>query len=685
MIDSDPRAESEKEDTRPHRGPRDILLSACWFGLVVGLLELALLFALKPLRDPVPGFFRLNRHAVWMIPTADLLFFLGVGLPLALMARYRPVLASRLASALFAFLGFFVLLLSYPRLYVWACLILGWSLSYRGARRIEGNAERYRRLVRRSLLAIALGALMLAGASIRHDFLGWRRSAEGLPQSPSNAPNVLLIVLDTVRADRLSVYGYQRRTTPNLEQLAQRGIRFTQARSTAPWTLPSHASMLTGRWPHELSAGLDGPLDATFPTLAEYLASRGYATGGFVANLTYTGAETGLARGFLHYDDHDISPTGVLLCSVLGSRILWPALAIGEQVGHPDELPNRKDAAGVGRSCLDWLEHKPEGRPFFAFLNYFDAHNPYLPPSNFLRRLGTPPRTLADRMILLNWFIRDKKSLSPRQIRLVNDAYDDCLAYLDEELGHLFHELDRRGHLRNTLLIVTADHGEHFGEHGLFGHASSLYDQEIRVPLIVIPPGGSDGGQTVDRSVTLRDLPATIVDLAGLKTGAPFPGRSLARYWRPESVPNADATDPVLSEVDEPVKSSPNQGRSPVFRGAMKSLVTDREVYILNGDGVEELYDVQSDPGETQNLVGTTDALPLLRRFRGDLQRLVGDQSPRYRDAVRRFSSPAGDSRKSFNISTDLGHHANPDGHTSTGPEPAPRSMQAPPGRRPSS
>ena len=121
---------------------------------------------------------------------------------------------------------------------------------------------------------------------------------------PANSPNVLLIVLDTVRADHLSLYGYERPTTPNLERLAKRGIRFDNARATAPWTLPSHASMFTGHWPHELGAKWMTPLRGNLPTLAEYLGAHGYATAGFVANVVYCSQETGLARGFTHYEDY---------------------------------------------------------------------------------------------------------------------------------------------------------------------------------------------------------------------------------------------------------------------------------------------------------------------------------------------------------------------------------------------
>jgi arylsulfatase A-like enzyme len=603
-----------------------VLGCAAWYGLVVGWAELGLVLGQKWLRDPSPLFFRMNRHVVWMVPAADLVLFVGLGLASAALALSRPRPAARLTDRLFCFVGSLALLLTHRPFHGGACAVLALGVGYRLSRRIAGNERRFRSLMWHTLPALGVGSAALAGASFLAGVLGPETRPAALPPASRGAPNILLIVLDTVRADRLSAYGYHRPTTPNLERLSGRGIRFAQARSTAPWTLPSHASLMTGRWPHELSADFSGPLDARFPTLAEYLSARGYATGGFVANRTYAGAETGLARGFAHYEDHDLSPLGVLRCSSLGGRILWPLIAGEGCVGHPDEIPDRKDAAEVRDELLGWLAHRPRDRPYFAFLNFYDAHNPYIPPAHFRRHFGERPQSRSDRVLLLEWFIQKKESLPQRQLRMASDAYDDCLAYLDDQLGRLFDELGRRGLLEDTLVIVTADHGEHFGEHALYGHASSLYDQEVRVPLVIVPPRGGPTGRVVESAVSLRDIPATVVDLAGLADGAPFPGRSLARWWVPQGEP-ADAADrAVLVEVDEPAQASPNQGRSPIFRGAMKAVVADAKAYIRNGDGAEELYDLASDPDESHDLAGLPGSRPLLERFRDELRRLLAGE-----------------------------------------------------------
>jgi arylsulfatase A-like enzyme len=618
-------------------GSLALVVAAAWFGLVTGLLELGLTLALKPFYDDALGFFRGNRHILWIVPLVNLAIFGACGLALGLLGRRRPRLALRLASFVFVFLAGLTLLLTIRGLYVAACLILAGGLAYRVAPALRARAATLRTLVGLSLPGLVVAVVALAAMSIGREAWVERRSLAGLAAADPGTPNVLLIVLDTVRADHLSAWGYHRATTPNLERWARRGVCFEQARSTAPWTLPSHASLFTGRWPHELSAGLRGALDGRYPTLAERLRQEGYVTAGFVANTTYCCAETGLNRGFAHYEDHVLSPLEVLRGSALGRRVvdkvvtsarkLAEAGGLGAWIG-PGNGKEFKDAATLNRDFLAWLSHQ-EGRrrPFFAFLNYFDAHHPYVLPEGFDHHFGVRPESHADHLVLHRWWTLDKRSLPPRHVDLARDAYDDCLAYLDEQLGRLFADLERRGVLANTLVIVTADHGEHLGEHELYGHASSLYGPEVHVPLLVVGPAGVPAGASVREPVSLRDVPATVADLLGLEANPPFPGTSLARLWDAET--ERPAPGPVLSEVDEPVKGPANDGRSPVFRGAMKALTADDAVYIRNADGGEELFDLASDPAETKNLAGSTAAGPLLERFRAELERLLrGHEGP---------------------------------------------------------
>jgi arylsulfatase A-like enzyme len=300
----------------------------------------------------------------------------------------------------------------------------------------------------------------------------------------------------------------------------------------------------------------------------------------------------------------------------LGARFdAGPFRGVRESVLGTFREADKKYAASINRDFLNWLSRRPEpGRPFFAFLNYFDAHARYLLPKGAKYRFGLKPRTPGDYRLLEHWRDIDKVKLSPHERTLIVDCYDSCLAYLDERLGELLDELHHRGVLDQTLVIVTSDHGEGLGEHGLFDHGESLYSTELRVPLVIVPPARSRYPGVVRETVSLRDLPATITDLIGLGAGSPFPGRSLARFWRNPSHGLApDSVEWALSELVGPNPSNPNQGRSPAYRGALVSLASDDFVYIRNErDGSEELFDERDDPGESQNRAGS-DPTPKFR------------------------------------------------------------------------
>jgi arylsulfatase A-like enzyme len=604
---------------------RSTLAFSAWFGLSAGLFELAVTLIAKWLRDPSPVFFRMNRHVVWSVPLANLSLFILVGLALALFVWFRRGRALRSPLGALSVIWILTILLSFRRIHPLACVVLACALACRFTIAIETNRARLGRIVRWSLPAFFIIMVGLIGTSLAREMLREHVAFASLPEAATSGPgatNVLLIVLDTVRADRLSLYGYGRDTTPNLARLAQRGVTFKMARSTASWTLPSHASMMTGRWPHETSARLHGPLDATHTTLAAFLAGHGYSTAGFVANTTYCGAETGLNSGFVHYEDHDLSPQGILRTSALGQDILWQSLVtFSGWVGGQLQFEPRKDAARISRDFLAWTDSQGK-RPFFAFLNFFDSHTPYRLPAGAESRFGIKPENSADFATLDRWFTLDKRNRPPRDLQLASDAYDNCLSYLDAQLGSLFDRLERRGLLKNTLVIITADHGESFGEHELFCHASSLYDPEIHVPLIAILPGNSHAGEIVESPVSLHDLPATITDLIGLYASSPFPGQSLARRWDTTA---AAHPEPTLAEIDGPAKTAPNIGRSPAFRGPLKAIVIDHNIYIRNGDGAEELYDVAADPAQKFNLRDAPSALLTLKTLRLTMDKMTDD------------------------------------------------------------
>jgi arylsulfatase A-like enzyme len=231
--------------------------------------------------------------------------------------------------------------------------------------------------------------------------------------------------------------------------------------------------------------------------------------------------------------------------------------------------------------------------------------------------------------LIKNWWEVDKRRVGPGDVALVRAAYDRCIASLDRELGKLFDVLERRGVLRDTLVVVTADHGEHFGEQGLFGHGCSVYAPELHVPLLILPPEGGANvvpGTVIEEPVSLRNLASTIASALGPSAiaASPFPGRSLL------SEPPGDM---VLSELETPPESDPNFGASPVSRGPLVSFVDRGFHYIRNGDGSEELYDLENDRGETHDLARDAGAAGTLHRFRR-LQRVP----PSY---GFRFSAPS--------------------------------------------
>ncbi len=390
--------------------------------------------------------------------------------------------------------------------------------------------------------------------------------------------------------------------------------------------------MFTGRWAHELGVKWNTPLRTDFPTVAEYLGAQGYATAGFVANTMYCSYDTGLNRGFTHYEDYEIDGTHLrplrmavlfeLAFTGLSKAATWVIQNRYHPVLHWFLAPDRKDAGAVNREFLDWLSHRKEQqRPFFAFLNYYDAHSPYLPPQGTRFRFGAGPRTVLDFLVLVElWKGIDKLRLGQYFINLILDSYDNCLAYLDWRLGQLFDELERSGQLDRTVMIITADHGEEMGEHGLFEHGESLYRPEIHVPLLVFLPSSRHAGSVVRETVSLRDLAATIVDLAGLAAGSPFPGRSLARFWEDSPSETSHAvSDPegAISALSEPNPTNPSLGRSPAARGPLISLAQDAYVYIRNeGDGQEELFNEREDPLEFYDRSKDETMQPILQRLR---------------------------------------------------------------------
>jgi arylsulfatase A-like enzyme len=619
-------------------GPRPVglLVLATWLGILAGAGELAAFLLVRARSGEVWPYLGKIHAYPWTIPTVNAVLLLGIAVPLAALTAYRPRLGHRFGPLILVALAIMpTLLVLGPGLYLGALLLLafgGASLILPIARRFPGTMAR---IVRWTLPVFLLGIVGLAA---------WRHRDPPPLTQPTDAvrgPNILLIVLDTVRADHLSLpgSGADRQTSPELEALAGLGVTFTGARATAPWTLPSHASLMTGRWAFDVCPGRFSPMSADGPTLAGSLATLGYETVGLVANTFYTTYATGLSRGFAHYEDLPFKPATILASSEVGGRIvdLIGEISRSLRPGEPPPLRrfDRIDASSINLRFLDWLDHdRAQARPFFAFLNYFDAHDPYLVPPGADHRFGGAPIDPSDRAFLEDWWLSpDKSKITPEQEALLIDGYDSCIAFLDQSLGNLFRELDRRTLLDDTIIVVTSDHGEAFGEHDLFGHGVSLYEDQLHVPLLIIAPGLVPSGHVIDRVVSLRDVPATLLDLAG-HPDPPLPGTSLASLWaRPSdeasatrSLTEGNKPSPAMASVPGPDMFSPNEGKSPVFGGPMISIMDDRQLKYIRTERSpiphEEFYALASDPGETVNLVMPA-SLPLLDQFRAALMELL--------------------------------------------------------------
>ncbi|WP_406696524.1 sulfatase-like hydrolase/transferase [Singulisphaera sp. Ch08] len=373
--------------------PRLLITSSLVFGLVTGFLELALVLAQDALTPKITmDSLRTNLHFMWMIPLAEVLLFGTCGLLFGWLARRRPQLASRMAFLTMTGLLALALLMRFDGLYLIARIVLSMGVATSIGPWLEARTLGFPRLTRWSLGLLGTGLIVLIGVDFTRVATAESRAIGNLPPASPKAPNVLFLVMDNVRAASASLNGHDRPTTPNLDRLAARGVRFDEARSTASWTLPSHAGMFTGQWHHRLSVGWDRALDTTYPTLAEYLSNQGYATAGFVGNIYYCNRRYGLDRGFARYEDYyenqTVSPYEIIRSSSLG-RCLLPLVGYPVRVGFA-EVYRRKSADLLNHDLLGWLSKRQDKRPFFAFVNYYDAHAPCVLPRALIASSGMP-------------------------------------------------------------------------------------------------------------------------------------------------------------------------------------------------------------------------------------------------------------------------------------------------------
>ncbi len=387
--------------------------------------------------------------------------------------------------------------------------------------------------------------------------------------------HVILISVDTLRADRLGTYGYSLPTSPALDSLAQAGVVFEDASSTAPWTLPAHATLFTGLYPsrHGVVTARHA-LDRQLPTLAEILAERGYETRAIVNGYWLKR----LGRGFGRY------------------------LFIGGSDRPEGAAPLITDTA------IRWLELE-RNQPLLLFLHYFDVHSDYRPLPRYQRMFAPPPGRIdgsTDQLVAVN---RGEIQLDAADLRRLALLYDAGIRQLDDELARLFHFLRSEGWLERSYVIVTSDHGEEFLEHGGVLHTRTHYREILRVPLIWLGPD-LPAGVRVATPVSLVDVFPTLLGLLGI----PAPGSDgtdLRPLW--ERADGGWPERPLFAETGPGLFE--DQRRS-VRRGRYKLIVD-------TAADAAELYDLAADPGEQRNL--SADRPELVNALAADLERL-GEQ-----------------------------------------------------------
>ena len=647
---SDPRPKGRPDRSGSPSPPSDapglgsLIGAALAVGVATGFLELAMvMFQVQGLHRVGLNTLRISRHVAWMIPAAETATTLGltlalVGPALAWSAGDRrrrgssgtPSWTWTWAGMVLGTLLFLGPLLAVHRLHGAAALALSIGAGSRVHRRLVRPTRRWRRGAWR------LGALALAGLIVFSSWQ-WDRGASAEVQAwsrpSSRAPNLLWIVMDTVRADHMSLYGYARPTTPRLEGWAGEGITFTMARSAAPWTLPSHLTMFTGLWPFEHGGRIDRPYVGPSPTLAEHLAAGGYATAGIVGNTWMCNATFGVGRGFDYYVDllmnREVSARAAAFNATLATGVLSLAKAIGLPVLAAFPKPPRRLAPELNGHAREWLAGVRERneadshRPFFLFMNFMDVHSPYVPLAGSTRRFWTdplPPKRQSVPMAgwkalhALDGASPDRRDAMQRELDVATrgliDLYDDCLLGLDAELGRFLDGLRTAGDLDDTWVVITSDHGEEFGEHGIYGHGASLYSQVTHVPLILIPPMRSRGsgadpyatlrGRRIGVPVSHRDLPSTLTGLLLPGAANPFPGRSLARHWEPGG---PGSPDPILAQMEE--QDFAGEEVQADSSHNLDSVVIDHHLLIESVRNPVELYDLRADPENRRNLAGS--------------------------------------------------------------------------------
>jgi arylsulfatase A-like enzyme len=410
---------------------------------------------------------------------------------------------------------------------------------------------------------------------------GCGRSDSSPPHRPGG-PDVIVVSIDSLRFDHLGCYGYRKTTSPTIDRLAREGARCETAVSTTSWTLPAHAALFTGLC--DSTHGLVGNgmrLAESARTVAAVFREAGWRTAGFFGG-PYLDPTYGFGNGFDVY----------------------------ESCMSPNAENARSDVTGprTVEAVTRWLDagaEKKDERPIFLFVHLWDVHYDYIPPPGYAERFDPDYRGKLDARDLAN-NAAVEPGMSPGDFEHLLALYDGEIRFTDDNLGRILDQLELRGRLKDALVVVTADHGEEFFEHGGKGHQKSLYDEVVRIPLILRWPGHLNAGTVVKDPVRLIDVMPTLIALAGIRERPPTQGRDIGPLLHGEPLPPA----PALLELH-------------VDRNDVRALRTaDSKVISWRHAGASFFYDLVSDPHELHP-IGSSD--PRMTEALRELDRAVAD------------------------------------------------------------
>jgi arylsulfatase A-like enzyme len=424
-----------------------------------------------------------------------------------------------------------------------------------------GSTDRIR--VRAILLA-ALGfvcSVCTAGCTFKEE------------QAKDRFPNIVLVVLDTTRKDHCSAYGYWRDTTPHLREFTAQGVRFDLAYSPTATTAPTHATIFTSLYPvahRVIKNGVN--LQEYHQTLAEFLSAKGFETAAVVSSFVLD-AKFGFEQGFSFYDD-DLDPNE----SVWAPKVWEDHIIEGGFDRRADYTTHR---------VVRWLrERRDPARPFFLFVHYFDPHLPYQPPEPFRSRFGPapPPGGQMDLEDTIN-------------------QYDGEIAFTDQELGRLLDALRRMGLEEETLVLIASDHGEGLMQHGVLSHGPVIYEEAVRVPLLIRWPDHLPPGRVLSEPVEMVDLAPTIFDLIGVEPeGWTTHGQTLAAALRDEA--SLDPDRPIYLHRRHYDAGVIGRVKKIRVKGEMFGIRRGNWKYIIADElGTRELFDLKLDAGELRNVL----------------------------------------------------------------------------------